>query len=109
MDKLRSNVNLVQYSQKNPYQIYTEEGLKFFNVMLDDIAYGVLLTVFSNRVGRKSLITKEMLADPIFMQVRQSFNIDPYKTIDEQEEELITLYKNILQRLKSLQEQGDKN
>ncbi|WP_036430529.1 preprotein translocase subunit SecA [Mycoplasmopsis felis] len=109
MDKLRSNVNLVQYSQKNPYQIYTEEGLKFFNVMLDDIAYGVLLTVFSNRVGRKSLITKEMLADPIFMQVRQSFNIDPYKTIDEQEEELITLYKNILQRLKSLQEQRDKN
>lgn len=38
MDKLRSSSNLVQYSQKNPYQIYTEKGSEKFNIMVDDIA-----------------------------------------------------------------------
>ena len=38
MDKLRSSVHVVQYSQKNPYQIYTEEGSNKFNEMVDIIA-----------------------------------------------------------------------
>ncbi|MBR3348357.1 MAG: preprotein translocase subunit SecA, partial [Mycoplasmataceae bacterium] len=37
MDKLRSSVHVVQYSQKNPYQIYTEEGSNKFNEMVDII------------------------------------------------------------------------
>ncbi|QKT05257.1 preprotein translocase subunit SecA [Mycoplasma sp. OR1901] len=103
MDKLRSNVNLVQYSQKNPYQIYTEEGTKLFDAMIDDIAYEVMLSVFSNRIGRKSLITKDMKTDPIFQQISQNFAFDTNKTLEEQELDLINFYNAVKNRLK---EQG---
>ncbi len=46
MDKLKSSTNVVQYSQKNPYQIYTEEGSNKFNEMIDNIAYGSIKHVF---------------------------------------------------------------
>lgn len=38
MDKLRSSSHVVQYSQKNPYQVYTEEGTNKFNEMISEIA-----------------------------------------------------------------------
>lgn len=47
MDKLRSSTNVVQYSQKNPYQIYTEEGSNKFNEMVDDIALKTIINIFS--------------------------------------------------------------
>ncbi|WP_324672968.1 preprotein translocase subunit SecA [Mycoplasma sp. 888] len=105
MDKLRSNVNLAQYSQKNPYQIYTEEGTKAFYKMIDDIAYGVLLKVFSDRLGMKSLFTKDMKADPIFQQILSSFRIDPYKSIEEQERVVIETYELIKKRMEELEQQ----
>lgn len=39
MDKLRSSTNVVQYSQKNPYQVYIEEGTSKFHEMIDSIAF----------------------------------------------------------------------
>ncbi|RIV16471.1 preprotein translocase subunit SecA [Mycoplasmopsis gallopavonis] len=106
MDKLRSNVNLVQYSQKNPYQVYTEEGTKTFRFMIEDIAYGVLLELFSNRIGQKSLITKEMKADPVFIQVQSGFYFDPYRDFEEQEKDLIELYQNVKARLLEIEEEN---
>ncbi|MHA3795998.1 preprotein translocase subunit SecA [Mycoplasma sp. VS31B] len=103
MDKLRSNVNLVQYSQKNPYQIYTEEGTKAFDAMVDDIAYGVLLRIFSNRIGIKSIITKEMRADKVFQQILGDFNFDPYRSIEEQERILVDIYNSIKRRLDEIE------
>lgn len=47
MDKLKSSTNVVQYSQKNPYQIYTEEGTSKFNEMVDDIALRTIIVIFS--------------------------------------------------------------
>ncbi|WP_406614440.1 preprotein translocase subunit SecA [Mycoplasma corogypsi] len=70
MDKLRQNVNLVQYSQKNPYQIYTEEGTKIFRRMIDNIAFDVLLAIFSDRIGRQSLVDKETKNDPLYQEVK---------------------------------------
>lgn len=46
MDKLKSSTNVVQYSQKNPYQIYTEEGSNKFNEMVDNIAFGSISNIF---------------------------------------------------------------
>ncbi|MGZ9763006.1 preprotein translocase subunit SecA [Mycoplasma sp. 4013] len=105
MDKLRSNVHLVQYSQKNPYQIYTDEGTKLFEALLDDIAYNVMLSIFSNHVGKKSLITKEMLSDPVFLQVKNNFSLDPYKTLEEQEQELVDLYYSVVRRIEEIKQQ----
>ncbi|WLP85630.1 preprotein translocase subunit SecA [Mycoplasma seminis] len=105
MDKLRSNVNLVQYSQKNPYQIYTEEGTKAFDAMIDDIAYGVLLRIFSNRIGIKSMITKEMRSDPVFKQILATMPMDPYKSIQEQEQTLIDIYNSIKRRLEEIEQE----
>lgn len=48
MDKLRSSTNIVQYSQKNPYQVYTEEGSIKFNEMIDNIAINSISSILSN-------------------------------------------------------------
>ncbi|VEU58855.1 preprotein translocase subunit SecA [Mycoplasmopsis gallinacea] len=105
MDKLRSNVNLVQYSQKNPYQIYTDEGTKIFEAMIESIAYRTILAVFANEIGRKSLITKEMRLDPIFQQINSSMPFDPTKTVEEFETELIDLYNSIKRRMTEIEEE----
>ncbi|WP_322962670.1 preprotein translocase subunit SecA [Mycoplasmopsis cynos] len=107
MDKLRSNVNLVQYSQKNPYQVYTQEGTKLFESMLDDIAYDVLIKVFKDRRGKKSLITKEMRNDPIFEQIQINWVLDPHLSIEEQEKQLIEHYLAVKRRLQEIQEETE--
>ncbi|QGZ97763.1 preprotein translocase subunit SecA [Mycoplasma sp. NEAQ87857] len=105
MDKLRSNVNLVQYSQKNPYQIYTDEGTKMFERMLDSIAYGVMLRIFSNRMGKKSLITKEIRADQLFNQILSSYQFDPTLPLEEQEQSLLDLYNSIKRRMNEIEQE----
>ncbi|TNK82905.1 preprotein translocase subunit SecA [Mycoplasmopsis pullorum] len=102
MDKLRSNVNLVQYSQKNPYQIYTEEGTKKFEQLLEDIAYDVMLYVFRNSLGRKSLISKEIKNDDLFVQLQSTFAYLPHLTQEENEQELLNLYQSIKRRIEEL-------
>ena len=48
MDKLRSSTNIVQYSQKNPYQVYAEQGSAKFNEMCHEIAFQVLISLLNN-------------------------------------------------------------
>lgn len=48
MDKLRSSTNVVQYSQKNPYQVYAEEGTIKFNEMVSEIAFNAIVSLFNN-------------------------------------------------------------
>lgn len=55
MDKLRSHTNLVQYAQKNPYQVYTQEGSKKFDEMLSNIAYDAMTEIFKDRLGAEKL------------------------------------------------------
>ncbi|MBU4689477.1 preprotein translocase subunit SecA [Mycoplasma zalophidermidis] len=86
MDKLRSNVNLVQYSQKNPYQVYTEEGSKKFNQMLANIATDVAKTIFNERLGASSLIPAEVRQDPLFAEIRNIIVFDD-ENLDEIEKE----------------------
>lgn len=103
MDKLRSNTNLVQYAQKNPYQTYTEEGTRKFEAMLENIAYDVMLSVFRNSIGRKTNITKEMKSDPIFIQLSRTYTFIPTLTYEENEQQLIELYKTVKRRIEELE------
>lgn len=109
MEKLRSNVNLVQYSQKNPYQIYTEEGTKMFDAMIENIAFDVMLSIFSNRLGAKSLITKEMRQDPTFMEILRNLSHDIYKNVEERESEAISIYNAVIERMNEHKEEVSQN
>lgn len=48
MDKLRSSTNIVQYSQKNPYQVYAEQGTLKFDEMCNEIAFQSLISLLNN-------------------------------------------------------------
>lgn len=94
MDKLRSHTNLVQYAQKNPYQVYTQEGSKKFDEMLSNIAYDAMTEIFKDRLGAESLITSEMENDPIFRQLVDNIILDDMPE-DEREELIVNMYKNV--------------
>ncbi|MCE6115149.1 preprotein translocase subunit SecA [Mycoplasmopsis agalactiae] len=94
MDKLRSHTNLVQYAQKNPYQVYTQEGSKKFDEMLSNIAYDTMTEIFKDRLGSESLITSEMENDPIFRQLIDNLILDEMSD-DEREEFIVNMYRNV--------------
>ncbi|AWX42921.1 preprotein translocase subunit SecA [Metamycoplasma cloacale] len=48
MDKLRRSSNLVQYSQKNPYQVYTQLGSKKFKELTNRIAIESIVNLMNN-------------------------------------------------------------
>ncbi|BAP39654.1 preprotein translocase subunit SecA [Metamycoplasma canadense] len=48
MDKLRRSTHLVQYAQKNPYQIYTKLGSKKFKELTDKIAIECSVNLLNN-------------------------------------------------------------
>ncbi|WP_412031800.1 preprotein translocase subunit SecA [Metamycoplasma buccale] len=54
MDKLRRSSNLVQYSQKNPYQIYTNLGSKKFKELTNRIALESVVNLMNNYDAVKS-------------------------------------------------------
>ncbi|WP_456299099.1 preprotein translocase subunit SecA [Mycoplasmopsis columbinasalis] len=95
MDKLRSNINLVQYAQKNPYQIYTDEGTKYFYKMLDNIAYDVVHNLFNDATGRVSLIPEEILRDPLFQQISNILIRDPNRSIEEHEQQILAMFNDM--------------
>ncbi|WP_027334724.1 preprotein translocase subunit SecA [Mycoplasmopsis felifaucium] len=98
MDKLRSHTNLVQYAQKNPYQVYTQEGSKKFEEMLRNIAYDVTEKIFSDRLGYASLISNEIKADPIFQQIINTVYLTQ-NTKEEQEEFLLKMYNTVKEQI----------
>ncbi|WP_029513501.1 preprotein translocase subunit SecA [Mycoplasmopsis primatum] len=94
MDKLRSHTNLVQYAQKNPYQVYTQEGGKKFDEMLRNVAFDVVKEIFKDRLGSETKITFDMENDPIFQQLLETIILD--NVSDEKKEDfLIEMYENI--------------
>ncbi|WP_027120825.1 preprotein translocase subunit SecA [Mycoplasmopsis lipofaciens] len=99
MDKLRSNINLVQYAQKNPYQVYTDEGGKKFDAMLKNIAYDIVKEIFNNRLGVESLISKEIKGDPLFQQLIDTLVFDKSMSNDEWERYLLDMYLNIKDKI----------
>lgn len=54
MDKLRRSTHLVQYAQKNPYQIYTTLGSKKFKELTDRIAMECSINLLNNYEGLPS-------------------------------------------------------
>lgn len=63
IDKLRSSANLVQYSQKNPYQIFTEEATKKFNILVSESAYQAIVALFNNANAQKMEYHQAILSD----------------------------------------------
>ncbi|WP_406617857.1 preprotein translocase subunit SecA [Mycoplasmopsis lipophila] len=101
MDKLRSNVNLVQYSQKNPFQVYTEEGTKKFEKMLKDIAFETIVHIFNDESLSNETIPYSIKQDPLFEQLKNALVLDPNLTEQEQEEYLLKTFNE----LKSIENQ----
>ncbi|OAB48720.1 preprotein translocase subunit SecA [Mycoplasmopsis gallinarum] len=99
MDKLRSNINLVQYSQKNPYQVYTDEGTLKFEQMLDNIAFDTVRGIFADRLGFESLVPKEIRNDPLFIQLQETIIVDETQTIEQRELYLLDLYKSLKEQM----------
>ena len=54
MDKLRRSSHLVQYSQKNPYQVYTNLGSKKFKELTNRIATECVVNLMNNYDAIKS-------------------------------------------------------
>lgn len=48
MDKLKSSSYLVQYSQKNPFQVYSENSLNFFEIMNKRNGEEVMVALLNN-------------------------------------------------------------
>ncbi|WP_033161284.1 preprotein translocase subunit SecA [[Mycoplasma] collis] len=63
VDRLRSSSNLVQYSQKNPYQIFTEETTKKFEVFINDSSDRALYDLFNNRNAMKIVYLEHVLSN----------------------------------------------
>ncbi|MCS4536726.1 preprotein translocase subunit SecA [Mycoplasma sp. CSL7475-4] len=97
MDKLRSNVNLVQYSQKNPYQVYTEEGSKHFTQMLNRIATDVTRKIFADREGADLLVPLEVLRDPLYSQIKSTLDFAPEMSEEEIVNTVLQYYYDIKQ------------
>ncbi|MBZ4212505.1 preprotein translocase subunit SecA [Mycoplasma sp. U97] len=95
MDKLRSNTNLVQYAQKNPYQVYTQEGGKKFDEMLSNIAHDVMKAIYSDRLGFPSKITNEIKNDPIYQKLSSTVLLGDNLTESEKEDFILQAYYNI--------------
>ena len=53
MTKLRSSSSLASYAQKNPYQVYIEEGSKLFNDLRKRISHNTIRQLMQNRYGIK--------------------------------------------------------
>ncbi|WKX02503.1 preprotein translocase subunit SecA [Candidatus Mycoplasma mahonii] len=53
MSKLKSSSSLASYAQKNPFQIYIEEGGKFFKELLRRISHNTVKLLLSNKYGIK--------------------------------------------------------
>ncbi|WPB50784.1 preprotein translocase subunit SecA [Metamycoplasma subdolum] len=60
MDKLRRSSHLVQYSQKNPYQIYTNLGSKKFKELTNRIALEATVNLMNNYDAVKSVNAEDM-------------------------------------------------
>lgn len=80
IDKLRSSANLVQYSQKNPYQIFTEEATKKFEILINESAYQAVLSLFNNANARKNETVDYQLSNGQII----SFNADTPAEIVQQ-------------------------
>ncbi|MHA0261570.1 preprotein translocase subunit SecA [Mesomycoplasma ovipneumoniae] len=63
IDKLRSSANLVQYSQKNPYQIFTEQATSKFNILISESAYQAIVGLFNNSNAEKIEYVQAILSD----------------------------------------------
>ncbi|AWX69315.1 preprotein translocase subunit SecA [[Mycoplasma] anseris] len=63
MDKLRRSSNLVQYSQKNPYQIYTKLGSKKFKELTNRIALEAIVNLMNNYEAQK---VNNIFSDNVF-------------------------------------------
>lgn len=104
MDKLRSNINLVQYAQKNPYQSYTEEGTIMFENMVRDIAIEVSGVLFNNSYARD--IELPYQSDPLFLKIMEEnplSELGNYYRIQE----WINLYEEQLRIQNALNDDND--
>ncbi|UWD34613.1 preprotein translocase subunit SecA [Mesomycoplasma molare] len=91
LDRLRSSANLVQYSQKNPFQIFTEEATKKFEVFINESADQIIVALFNNYNGRKIEYFDVQLSNGEFITLNKDMNEFQIQQIIEKEEQRIQL------------------
>ena len=56
MTKLRTASSMASYAQKNPYQVYVEKGVEYFNELLSRISHNTVKLITTNYYAQKDLI-----------------------------------------------------
>lgn len=116
MDKLRQSVNLVQYSQKNPFQVYTETGTKHFDQLINDIAINSVKNIMNNPVAKFQNLDAEKKNEQILLedgsiisipadtpiQVRESIILKAKEFIKQNEENNKKFRQNVLEDIKTM-------
>ena len=93
MDKLRRSSHLVQYSQKNPYQVYTNLGSKKFKELTTRIAVESIVNLMNNYDAIKS-----SNANFDFPWVSNQENVD---AIEKEKQKIIQFIELLLQSEKN--------
>ncbi|MCC3161096.1 MAG: preprotein translocase subunit SecA [Mollicutes bacterium PWAP] len=55
MSKLRSKSSMASYAQRNPYQVYVEEGTKLFSKLLETISHYSVLLLMTNQYAQTNI------------------------------------------------------
>ncbi|CAT05261.1 preprotein translocase subunit SecA [Mesomycoplasma conjunctivae] len=95
IDKLRSSANLVQYSQKNPYQIFIEESTKKFNILISESANQAIVSLFNNENARKIVYNEYTLSNGQILSFAEDTPIELIEQIIKNNEERIEHEKQL--------------
>ncbi|MGZ9454000.1 preprotein translocase subunit SecA [Mycoplasma sp. AC157] len=102
IDKLRSSANLVQYSQKNPFQIFTEEATKKFEVFIDESSDQAILNLFNNSYARKIEYMNIELSNGQILTIEVGKSPEEIQAIIDMEEEKIRIANEYQQQMKQI-------
>ncbi|VEU59782.1 preprotein translocase subunit SecA [Mesomycoplasma neurolyticum] len=106
VDRLRSSSNLVQYSQKNPYQIFTEETTKKFEVFINDSSDRALYDLFNNRNAMKIVYIEHTLSNGEVFVYQEDWPREMVQQMIEQKEFEIIQQKKASEKIPYILENG---
>jgi len=80
MSKLKSSSSLASYAQKNPFQIYIEEGGKLFKGLLNRISHNSVKLLMTNRYGiKREKVDTEALKQAVQKEIDKKVKETPKK------------------------------
>ncbi len=81
MSKLKSSSSLASYAQKNPFQIYIEEGGKLFTQLLKRISHNSVKLLMGNRYAiKREIVSTDALKHAVELEIEKAKKEAPKKT-----------------------------